>query len=664
MKRLKRMLLAALTLMLALPAVPYASAENTNEWRADLTKLLSPEKIPATTTIRYDLKLPEGALTETANRSVELVSSKGDVLNVEVNFELVNLTLTDAQWQEVQDWLKGVVTASVQSVKADSESLANVVAAAIADGRKSAQDNGGSNTAWANPGLMVSSVSASVPYFPTLKKGDSGAATQRLQRRLIELGFLNDAADGHYGGNTEDAVKALESHVRQVEQELIDARPDPTPTPMVTATPTPAPYVIPLAISVPDTEIAAPTAAPAPTPATAVDGIADPLLQAYLFSDGFKTTLGTIGTSASGTQVTRVQRRLQNLGYTLAAPDGHMGSVTARALRIFQYFNHLNQTGVADDQTQAALFSADAVKPGNAMLAEGSTGEAVQKLQKRLQVLGFANIGVDGSYGASTKSAVETLQKYMQLLEAQSIKAATGETPDASQLTTIINGVADPLLLEDFYSDSFPAIPAALSSGASGPDVVRVQRRLSMLEYYEGTLDGEFGSGTQKAIKAFQKQHKLTQTATADRHTLETLFSEDAQKAMKPYILKVSIAKQRVYAYGLDENNQYTDLVRTMKCSTGRNGTPTPKGTYTSTTAPGARWHFFKKFNCWAQYAYYIEGDIMFHSVLFGEKGGSATRSSVNNLGSQASHGCVRLSVEDAQWIWTNCPKKTTVIVE
>ena len=53
----------------------------------------------------------------------------------------------------------------------------------------------------------------------------------------------------------------------------------------------------------------------------------------------------------------------------------------------------------------------------------------------------------------------------------------------------------------------------------------------------------------------------------------------------------------------------------------------------------------------------------MFHSVLYNQKEGKVTQSSVNHLGSKASHGCVRLSVEDAKWIWTNCPANTKVIV-
>ena len=144
---------------------------------------------------------------------------------------------------------------------------------------------------------------------------------------------------------------------------------------------------------------------------------------------------------------------------------------------------------------------------------------------------------------------------------------------------------------------------------------------------------------------------------------MQVLFSGEAKKALKPYELRVSIDDQRVYAYEPDANGDYTVLVRTMKCSTGKNDTPTPKGTFKSTTGPGARWHYFKKFKCWAQYAYYIQGDILFHSVLYNQKDGPVTQSSVNNLGRKASHGCVRLSVEDAKWLYTNCPKATTVVV-
>ena len=101
----------------------------------------------------------------------------------------------------------------------------------------------------------------------------------------------------------------------------------------------------------------------------------------------------------------------------------------------------------------------------------------------------------------------------------------------------------------------------------------------------------------------------------------------------------------------------------TFVCSTGLNATPTPKGTFTN-TGRGARWHYFKKFKCWAQYAWYIDGDIMFHSVIYNKDDTSTlVKSTVNALGRKASHGCVRLSVEDAKWIWDNCTSGTTVII-
>ena len=64
------------------------------------------------------------------------------------------------------------------------------------------------------------------------------------------------------------------------------------------------------------------------------------------------------------------------------------------------------------------------------------------------------------------------------------------------------------------------------------------------------------------------------------------------------------------------------------------------------------------------QYAYQIEGDILFHSVLYSQRDTSTLRvNSVYALGSKASHGCVRLQVEDAQWIYENCESGTVVVV-
>ena len=664
MKRFRTTFAALLAAMLLASMLGLTSAEDTREapWQADILKLMDSAKAPATTNIHYDLALSDAAQIERRSFSQELVSSNGDVLNVEFSFVLNGVSMGEGQWTTVTDWLKQLIMESVQSVQADPESLANVIAEAYAARRAAAQPGETGMPSWANEGLLLQDITATVPYFPELASGINGAATQRLQDRLITLGYLDDAADGYYGGNTQAAVEELERYVRQLEQDAIDALPDPTPTPVPTPTPSPEPNAIPMVVDVPIVT-PEPSVEPAPTPITPVDGVADPLLQAYLFSDDFRVSRGALRTGDQGDAVKRVQVRLARLGYLADSADGVYGGSTARSVRIFQYYNGLETTGVADVDTQALMFSKSARQPDNALLTVGSSGDAVSRLQKRLRVLGFASISVDGGFGSSTRAGVETLQQYMRELEGESMAAVAQGTDAAAQLTIEVNGIADPMLLDDFYSDSFPAIPAAMHTGASGRDVVRLQRRLATLEYYYSSLDGDYGSGTAKAVSDFQKRNGLSQTGEADTATLQALFNENAKKALKPYVLKVSVDKQRVYAYAPDGNGEYTELVRTMKCSTGRKGSPTPTGTFQDGTGPGARWHYFKKFDCWAQYAYYIQGDIMFHSVLYNQKEGRVTQSSVNHLGSRASHGCVRLSVEDAKWIWSNCPQNTKVVI-
>lgn len=47
--------------------------------------------------------------------------------------------------------------------------------------------------------------------YSTLQSGSTGSSVMRLQERLIELGYLDDTADGNYGANTEEAVRAAQA---------------------------------------------------------------------------------------------------------------------------------------------------------------------------------------------------------------------------------------------------------------------------------------------------------------------------------------------------------------------------------------------------------------------------------------------------------------------
>jgi len=73
------------------------------------------------------------------------------------------------------------------------------------------------------------------------------------------------------------------------------------------------------------------------------------------------------------------------------------------------------------------------------------------------------------------------------------------------------------------------ATPSALVNGSSGEMVVQLQTRLQALGYYQGALDGQFGAGTQNAVKAFQRQHGLEADGAAGPKTLAVLYSDQAR---------------------------------------------------------------------------------------------------------------------------------------
>ena len=123
-----------------------------------------------------------------------------------------------------------------------------------------------------------------------------------------------------------------------------------------------------------------------------------------------------------------------------------------------------------------------------------------------------------------------------------------------------------------------------------------------------------------------------------------------------PYtIVGVSVnqAAQLVSVLGKSPSGN-VEPVKYMLCSTGT-GTRTPNGSYRISPL-GTNWYYFSSFNCYVRYCSQIVGNICFHSLTFnGMANSTLSRTAYNAIGTKASHGCIRLFVDDAKFIHQNC---------
>lgn len=144
-------------------------------------------------------------------------------------------------------------------------------------------------------------------------------------------------------------------------------------------------------------------------------------------------------------------------------------------------------------------------------------------------------------------------------------------------------------------------------------------------------------------------------------HTMEEVPSFKYYSGENRYMVKVNRQMNYITIYTYDADGNYTIPVKSMVCSVGREGHYTPMGTFK--LGDRARWCLLVN-DTWGQYATRINGPIMFHSVPYLTNSNDTLEYwEYNKLGEAASLGCIRLNVENAKWIFDNCPSGTIVEV-
>lgn len=111
--------------------------------------------------------------------------------------------------------------------------------------------------------------------------------------------------------------------------------------------------------------------------------------------------------------------------------------------------------------------------------------------------------------------------------ETETIDAEETNLPDYPDIETVTSEPVTPM-----PSAEPSPTPKSLQRGFTGSDDVReMQKKLKELGYYKGSPDGDFGSGTEDAVIAFQKANGLIADGKAGPKTLEKLYGSNAVSA-------------------------------------------------------------------------------------------------------------------------------------
>ena len=263
--------------------------------------------------------------------------------------------------------------------------------------------------------------------YASIYPGTSGSRVVLLQNALIQLGYSVGKVDGKYGNNTKTAVVSFQRAQHLTADGIAGKKTMQKMESLKSGTSSAAPAAPVIIETVP-----------------AAESVSTSSLRADTLALGMK-----------GSEVSELQTQLKTLGYYTGSIDGDFGSGTLNAVTAFQRASGLTADGLAGSKTRSLLSEAVAkaqtatastsVSTSYRNLKVGMSGEDVTRLQAALKALSYS-VNVNGSYDATTKTAVIAFQK---------------------QNSLSADGVAGEKTQTKLYSGSAASAPASASSTAA-----------------------------------------------------------------------------------------------------------------------------------------------------------------------------------------------------
>lgn len=143
-------------------------------------------------------------------------------------------------------------------------------------------------------------------------------------------------------------------------------------------------------------------------------------------------------------------------------------------------------------------------------------------------------------------------------------------------------------------------------------------------------------------------------------------YAKDYLSNAESFINSKNINSSSIYLIWVDTDHFKTNIFKKSKnswtlyksflCTIGKPWKPTIKGTF----FVGVKGYSFgenRGFRC--LYYTQIKGNYLFHSIVYYLDGTIKD----DRLGMQLTDGCIRLSTENAKWIYDNIPEGTTIFI-
>lgn len=343
-----------------------------------------------------------------------------------------------------------------------------------------------------------------------------------------------------------------------------------------------------------------------------------------------------------------LQLDLQLLGYDPGPVSGQFSGQTQQALTKFQ--------------TKVSVPAAEhgAIGPATAQAFESrlpGSSEAVRALQSALTDVGLFTGMINGHYDQGTLAAVQALQRQAGL----TVDGLFGSRTAAALTTQYGHDVPEPSAPPSTSTPptEHPTTTVApadlLKLGSKGPKVTALQNRLAALGYRPGVADGVYGASTASAVLAFQKHEGLGRDGVAGPQ-LEAALSHPSgagpRSGLPASRIEVDIARQIAFVI------LGSQPVITLNVSTGNGQTyKDPRGGTDVAYTPVGSFTVLRK----------IVGDEVaplgtLHSPMYFYKGW-AIHGAASVPAYPASHGCVRISNADADWLFPLVPIGTVVVL-